>query len=802
MVSESDIAEARRKALRNGEEDPVAVAQRYLNVYRQMHIFSAEKKESFDQSLLNLSPLTIGIISSLPGGLTFQDYIDEILAKAGRAKSARENPDDNEVPAPQNSILSNAQANINPQQIIAPVVSGPAKISLDKEFAGEFAKIIGEVVTNQSSLQSDSLAKIAQDIGKTQLFIAKKLDDNKNQYQTGINEICKIIAQSHTALSTSLAGIGQNLSNQITQNSLIAKSLTEQKQEDNIRLAKIIMQSQEQIMSGLLSRLPQAVGVGNVNVNTPSRSIEDDMRLAEMISQSQEKMLSKLIENISQTRSDENENKNSSNVENIIALMSQSQEKLISTLTEKLPQIIEAKVPQVTTPVNSNRTIEDDERLVSMIAQSQEKIIAALTEKLPQIIETKSSQANFSSNTNRTIEDDERLVSMITKSQENMIKSLIEQNILSPQLYQTVEPPIRQTYFEDEQPHNSLVQNIDDHRADDAVFDMLTPVDDADNYLQDQNNADSQNDDYIYENSDLRETYYQPEQSVIETAPAVKKKKKKKKKKKNDAANENVSEEVSFSNATEEVSSEFNFANLEAEYENKTFEDNSDNNYIESNTDNYEILPVNEETDFEYPLDEIKNTEIDFTEDNFSDITAPDNDEYDLNSKIEETSADVDEFSLSDTKTEWGFDVADDSTIIDENKTSWNFDDEDDSWNSDENKASWGFNDYNEDNSKPLDNAWEYAEVSDNAGTEDDGWEYVEVSDDTGTEDDGWEYVEAIDDNAKIYSSDSFSQKPVSAEKISKNNRAKIFLTNIPQIHNEANDDSIDDPYKNSILKD
>ena len=51
MVSESDIAEARRKALRNGEEDPVAVAQRYLNVYRQMHIFSEEKKESFDQSI-------------------------------------------------------------------------------------------------------------------------------------------------------------------------------------------------------------------------------------------------------------------------------------------------------------------------------------------------------------------------------------------------------------------------------------------------------------------------------------------------------------------------------------------------------------------------------------------------------------------------------------------------------------------------------------------------------------------------------------------------------------------------------
>ena len=53
MVSEAEIAEARRKALRNGEEDPITVAQRYLNVYRQMHIFSQERKEEFDKSILN-----------------------------------------------------------------------------------------------------------------------------------------------------------------------------------------------------------------------------------------------------------------------------------------------------------------------------------------------------------------------------------------------------------------------------------------------------------------------------------------------------------------------------------------------------------------------------------------------------------------------------------------------------------------------------------------------------------------------------------------------------------------------------
>ena len=90
MVSEADIAEARRKALRNGEEDPVTVAQRYLNVYRQMHIFTEEKKDEFDKSLLSLSPIIITVISSLPGGLTFQDYIDEVLSKAGREKSKQQ----------------------------------------------------------------------------------------------------------------------------------------------------------------------------------------------------------------------------------------------------------------------------------------------------------------------------------------------------------------------------------------------------------------------------------------------------------------------------------------------------------------------------------------------------------------------------------------------------------------------------------------------------------------------------------------------------------------------------------------
>ena len=78
MALESDkTTEARRKALRNGEEDPVVVAQRFLNIYRQMHILSPERKEGFNKMLLELSPEIRGLFSLFPGGAMLQDYADE-----------------------------------------------------------------------------------------------------------------------------------------------------------------------------------------------------------------------------------------------------------------------------------------------------------------------------------------------------------------------------------------------------------------------------------------------------------------------------------------------------------------------------------------------------------------------------------------------------------------------------------------------------------------------------------------------------------------------------------------------------
>ena len=423
MVSESDIAEARRKALRNGEEDPVTVAQRYLNVYRQMHIFTPERKAAFDQSLLNLSPISISIIASLPGGLTFQDYIDEVLSSAGRQKSARDNTEINIAEAPvQPQVAPQVQTNVQPQQVIAPVVSGPATLSMDKNFADEFAKVMGGVIDKQTSIQQAGLAKIAQDLGKTQLFIAKKLEDAKVENNAQISELCKTIAQSHTALSSSLATAGQNAGNQLSaENTVISVPSVERKPEDDIRLAEMIAQSQERMMSEFFARMPQAqaVGVGNVNVTTPSRSVDDDARLVEMINQSQERLMSKLIENLPQNTAGNNSIKDTENLEKMVALMSQSQEKLISVLVEKLPQISNTGNQNISSNMSPS---EDGERLALAISQSQEKIMTLLVEKMSQL------------NTQKTHsqEDDDRLAKLIVRSQEGMIRSLVDKKILNP----------------------------------------------------------------------------------------------------------------------------------------------------------------------------------------------------------------------------------------------------------------------------------------------------------------------------------------------------------------------------------
>ena len=332
MVAEIDTTEARRKALRNGEEDPVVVAQRFLNIYRQMHIFSAERKEAFDKMLLELSPSIRGIFGSLPGGAILQDYVDDLAEKAGVEKSSQSSENmslDNEANQ-QAQILATALAKAQSQTPSAPIGSGTAKLSMDENFAGEFAKIIGNIFQEQAISQKSSIEKLASDLSKTQLFIAKTLKENKDEQRAEVGVLCKAIIKSQTALSSSLTSAiamqtdssskNENETKQLIENVLDnqkqlniridkVEELSAAKANDNIKLIEVFEKSQAEIIKGLSN-------LQSNNSITISRTDEDDERLVKLISQSQESLIKTVMAtNLQQNNNSATQNNNANNIQ-------------------------------------------------------------------------------------------------------------------------------------------------------------------------------------------------------------------------------------------------------------------------------------------------------------------------------------------------------------------------------------------------------------------------------------------------------------------------------------------------------
>jgi len=65
------------------EEDPILIAQRYLNIYHQIHIFNDVRQKEFDDSLLALPSDIRILLSTLPGGSLLLEHIAEVEEKRG-----------------------------------------------------------------------------------------------------------------------------------------------------------------------------------------------------------------------------------------------------------------------------------------------------------------------------------------------------------------------------------------------------------------------------------------------------------------------------------------------------------------------------------------------------------------------------------------------------------------------------------------------------------------------------------------------------------------------------------------------
>ncbi len=210
------MADNIRKAAGQGgdkEEEPIIVAQRFLNIFHQLHVFDEEKREVFNKMILEQPPQVRNIFRQLPGGSVLLEYIDEIEGKEGVSSEDIEeveneiSPVSNVTQAPQ-SIPSSVSAN-NKTEVFFDS-DAFAKI-LANTLAQSNAQIIKELQKNtqllanrSSSTDQPSQLTLVTDDSFTQsiadaLIKAISTSEQKRQEDT------KIIANSFLELQENLS---------------------------------------------------------------------------------------------------------------------------------------------------------------------------------------------------------------------------------------------------------------------------------------------------------------------------------------------------------------------------------------------------------------------------------------------------------------------------------------------------------------------------------------------------------------------------------------------------------------------
>ncbi len=67
----------------SGEEAPILIAQRYLNIFRQVHIFNKAKRDEFDDDLLAQPPAVVDFFKKMPGGRLLVEHIEKVKTERG-----------------------------------------------------------------------------------------------------------------------------------------------------------------------------------------------------------------------------------------------------------------------------------------------------------------------------------------------------------------------------------------------------------------------------------------------------------------------------------------------------------------------------------------------------------------------------------------------------------------------------------------------------------------------------------------------------------------------------------------------
>ena len=313
-------------------EDPIIIAQRFLNIFRQLHIFSTERKEAFNKMILEQPPEIRGMFGSLPGGSVLQEYIDELEQSAGVARdhsgefqTASATPELNdeisrakilatalaEAQIQANAKLQNSIPQVQPQpaaaapQPAAPTYAGPAKIVADASFAKEIAAAFSQALKfseerSQTGNKQLAAAVIASQEKMAKIFAEKSSNSELTSALIATQEkMAQALAENAAAIKNmpvKSLGSGKETSFSSPDGS---REILDAIRESQDRMAQMIMQHNTMAASNSSN-----TNANNIQINaTPMPPMEDIVKgivkaqseLFREMSETQTKELSAII---------------------------------------------------------------------------------------------------------------------------------------------------------------------------------------------------------------------------------------------------------------------------------------------------------------------------------------------------------------------------------------------------------------------------------------------------------------------------------------------------------------------------
>lgn len=236
-----------------GDEDPIIAAQRFLNIFRQLHIFTPAKRKEFDELLLNQSPAVKGTFASLPGGSVLQEYVNNLEQNAGmkktQAKIIATSPEiSDEISKAKILASALAEAQAQMQSGIISDVNAQELDAVTSQLRKEMNRLkkdFQEIKENQTPIDISKLP--AETLNQIQKSIERKISGGT--FPSGLDTL-KIVADE--SLKSDLVqiitqAIKDNADNRYIENRELAETLSESHikmaelfADANVRTAEII----------------------------------------------------------------------------------------------------------------------------------------------------------------------------------------------------------------------------------------------------------------------------------------------------------------------------------------------------------------------------------------------------------------------------------------------------------------------------------------------------------------------------------------------------------------------------------